>query len=412
MMKARSFVSAGLLCCLVVGPIACGGNPDDSNSDDLAVDGDADGNTGDDFGTDTGGGSGQEQLDGGTKDLTGDQVDAIKNAQCSGYNGEAEPAPAILQFVVDVSLSMQERAPGGGGSKWDVTRRALLDAIDGLPASMAVGLQLFPTAESDSACVTDDGRVAIDQLGPAGSAHRNALAQMINGANLYIGTPTHDAYHIALEESLKPYGGEGKKFMLLITDGAPTQSINCSGLDSNGVPTEPIVDEIRGASGEGVGTFIIGSPGSEASMTGEDMRPWLSEAAREGGTAQANCSDTGPTYCHFDMSAEPNFAGALTDGLREITGSVSNPCSFEIPSDAPTGTTIDPNKTNVIIEWSSGSAALIIRDDQGDCSEGWRVASNGQLELCGGTCDRIKGDASARVTLSFGCASGEIPDFE
>lgn len=404
----RRVLSIAFFSALAIAPVACGGDP--PAADDLDVgDGDGDG-SGDDLGTD-GGTPGGPPLDGGTKELTPQQVDQIKNAECSGYNGEAEPAPAILEFIVDVSGSMRDPAPGGGGSKWDVTRAALLDALDGLSASMAVGLQLFPTAEPGPMCVESVGTVGIEQLGAPGSAHRRDLADRINRAPLYNCTPTHDGYRFALTQSLEPYAGEGKKFMLLITDGAPTLSLDCMGDGRTAEPTDPIVAEIAQAHGNGIGTFVVGSPGSERSTDGDDMRPWLSAAAREGGTPRADCSDSGPTFCHFDMSAETDFATALTEGLRDITGSVSNPCSFEIPSDAPSGT-IDASKTNVIIEWGSAAPELVIRDDQGDCSEGWRVADNGQLELCGATCDRIKNDAAARVTLSFGCMSGEVPEFE
>jgi hypothetical protein len=31
--------------------------------------------------------------------------------------------------VIDTSSSMNQAAPGGGGSKWDVTKAALLDAV-------------------------------------------------------------------------------------------------------------------------------------------------------------------------------------------------------------------------------------------------------------------------------------------
>jgi hypothetical protein len=404
-MKSTKFLASALVCSAVIGPIACGGQ--EASTDDLAL-GDDNGSI--DPGSD-GSPSGGETLNGGTKTLTGDQVNAIKNAECSGYTGEAEPAPAILQFVVDVSGSMRAAAPGGGGSKWDVTRAALLRAIDDLPASMAVGLQLFPTAEPPGTCVDGSGSLAIDQLGPAGSAHRTALEDRISRANLYNSTPTHDAYQFAIEQSLKPYGGEGKKFMLVITDGAPTLALGCEGNAMDEVETAPIVAEVTAAAAAGIGTFVVGSPGSERSMADNDMRPWLSAAAREGGTPRPGCSDSGPTYCHFDMSAEPNFAQALADGLRNITGSVSNPCSFDVPSDAPNGTTIDAKETHIIVESSSG-AALIVRDDTGDCTEGWKLAANGQIELCQATCDRVKGDTSARVTLSFGCAAGEIPGIE
>src|SRR5688572_9440293 len=107
-----------------------------------------------------------------------------------------------------------------------------------------------------------------------------------------------------------PYTASGnQKFMLLITDGAPTMSEGCNGGDGdNGqvqdMPTEPIIAEIAGAYAQGIRTFLIGSPGSEESAeeTGGDMRPWLSRAAVESGTDEAGCAVDGPNFCHMDMT--------------------------------------------------------------------------------------------------------------
>src|SRR5262245_16353202 len=51
---------------------------------------------------------------------------------CAGESAGAEIAPAVLQLVVDTSGSMDDDAPGARSSKWDVTRNAVLAAIDGM----------------------------------------------------------------------------------------------------------------------------------------------------------------------------------------------------------------------------------------------------------------------------------------
>ena len=118
---------------------------------------------------------------------------------------------------------------------------------------------------------------------------------------------------------MRPFMTSASRFMLLITDGAPTLADGCIGDPPDVVDTQPIIDEIAGAEGEGIRTFIIGSPGSERnSMTGGDMRPWLSRAAMEGGTAAPSCTENGPNYCHMDMTQEPDFAAALTGDIRGL----------------------------------------------------------------------------------------------
>src|SRR5260221_612179 len=122
-------------------------------------------------------------------------------------------------------------------------------------------------------------------VGGAGPLQRTAVdasLQAIMPASL---TPTHDAYKSALDSGLSPYMTTANKFMLLITDGAPTMSLGCISGTTGGrrggntmdMPTAPIIAAIAGAKAMNIRTFIIGSPGSQMSSPGGmDMRPWLS----------------------------------------------------------------------------------------------------------------------------------------
>jgi hypothetical protein len=302
-----------------------------------------------------------------------------------------------------------------------VTHDALSQAIDTLPASVSAGILYYPNRDTGSsttarpvdACVRVDAMVPIGVLGNANSAQRSDLQSSLDDADVNSYTPTHDAYSYALENSLLPYQAQANKFMLLITDGAPTMSRGCIGgrMDRNtavmDAPTAPIVDEIAGAFAQGIRTFLIGSPGSEESSQGNgDMRPWLSEAAQKGGTAKAGCQVDGPDFCHMDMTQEPDFAQALVDGLAAVVGQIIDTCTFAVPP-APTGQTVDPSLTTLIVQTSSG-ATLVLPDDTGDCTEGWKFNASGQVELCPATCDRVKGDASATVQLMFGCSVDQV----
>jgi len=353
--------------------------------------------------------------DGGSIDLTQQEVDAIADSACAGWSTEGENLPAVLQLVVDVSGSMEDPAPGGNGSKWDVTRNALEEAVAALPDSVSIGILYYPnqeTGESDSArevsaCVNVDELVPIDMLG----TNRGDVNQSLQDARTGDLTPTHDAYRFALAQSLIPYQTSYRKFMLLITDGAPTMSKDCVGQTGDGVmdmPTQPIIDEVSGASAAGIKTFLIGSPGSEeSSESNTDMRPWLSRAAVAGGTAEAGCQEAGPNFCHMDMTQEPNFATALAEGLATVVGQVVDSCTFAIPA-PPDGQTINGDQTNLIINWTDGTSSLILPDTTGDCSEGWQFSGNDQVTLCAASCDAVQADAGARVQLTFGCTTDEV----
>jgi hypothetical protein len=412
---------------LAILPAGCG------SSKDSQVDGSGN-NTGSGggpnitVGGESGNGSGLTgSHDGGTVTLTADQVKMITSSACTGWTSEGENLPAALELVIDTSGSMDDPAPGSTRrnpkSKWDVTRDALISAIAGLPASVSLGATYFPnkdtgdstTARDVSACVNTKTVVPMAVLGPAGSMQRTVMDASLQAIRPNSYTPTHDAYKYALTNGLEPYKTTANKFMLLITDGAPTMRLGCINDIAPGTmgnvkdqPTAPIIAEIAGAKMMNIRTFIIGSPGSQmSSQGGMDMRPWLSAAATAGGTATAGCSDMGPTFCHLDMTEAPDFGAALTAGLASIAGQVVDSCTFTIPP-PPSGQSIDPNLTNLIITSASGASKLVLPDNMGACTEGWQFDGTDKVVLCSQTCSEVKADTGAHVQLVFGCSTDQV----
>jgi hypothetical protein len=430
-------------------------------SDDFGDDGIAPG---------SGGGPAMVQ-NGGHRPLTPDEVKALTSAECSQFDAPVEPQAPVIELVVDISQSMRwdvygcepeacncapgsntmcaDAASGGGGSggggsggggfgvppvqccpdgdrpasvalptqsKWDQFLPAILSALEGIPDNAAVGMQLFPTKDAtmggipggNSACADATGRVAIAPMGPAGSAQRLALADMVSitTGQLKLGTPTHDGLASGQKE-LAAFTGPGKKFLLLITDGEPTQELGCG---ASSVPpsgdtrlTAPIISAIEGWAAAGIGTFVVGSPGSEVSQNGDDMRPFLSKAAQVGTTGPMGCMiDTAP-YCHFDTTSSPDFAAALKEGLAKITELVNDPCVLQVP-DPDSGDELDKEQTSVILNSPTSGATLIQRDDSpADCTQGWTWSGEKTIQLCPASCEQVKADVGAEVNASFGC---------
>jgi hypothetical protein len=204
-----------------------------------------------------------------------------------------------------------------------------------------------------------------------------------------------------------PYRGGGNRFMLLITDGAPTFGLQCTGTglpNQNPLPpTQPIIDEVFAVRNEGVRSFLIGSPGSEPA------RSWMSEAAVMGGTARSGCSLGGPDYCHIDLTEEADFAAALNAALARILGQIVS-CSFELPSPPP-GEELNLSQINVIYSPGNGAPEeLIGRDDSSACSDGWQLDSSDRVVLCPAACERVQSDPGGRVELLFGCDTTVIDD--
>jgi hypothetical protein len=239
-------------------------------------------------------------------------------------------------------------------------------------------------------------------LGPADGDHREAVRQSIENVQLETSTPTYDAFNHALNFGLLPADLPGEKFMLLITDGQPTLAQGCQNENDNfqAVDPDPIVDLVDEAWQQDIQTFLIGSPGSE------DNRPWMSLAAVLGGTAWDGCELNGPDYCHMDMTEATNFSDALRQGLGAIIGALST-CAYSFP-DPPAGRTIDADEINVVVG-SDDSNTLIVRDDIGDCSEGWQLTADNRILLCPTTCADVQIDPNVTLNITFGCESLNLP---
>jgi hypothetical protein len=352
----------------------------------------------------------------GSGEIPPETAESLRQKACTGWANEPELLPSVLELVVDTSLSMDERPSGSRETKWEITRAALETALDSLPPTTSLGVLYYPGMETSagepedeprdvSACVNVDAMIPIDLLGDAGSGQRQTVEGSLTDAGPDGSTPTHDAYRYAYENGMVPYRGGGNRFMLLITDGAPTFALECtgSGLPNDPSPTQPIIDEVFRVRNEGVRTFLIGSPGSEPGRT------WMSEAAVLGGTARSGCSVDGPEYCHIDLTEEVDFAAALNAALARILGQIVA-CSFELPAPPP-GQELNLSQINVIYSpGSGGEEELIGRDDSPDCTEGWQLDTNNQVVLCPATCERVQSDARGQIELLFGCDSTVIDD--
>lgn len=336
--------------------------------------------------------------DGMTTPITPDQA-------CATSSATADAVPAVVQMVVDTSGSM-EWAPGLDGfpaflepSKWDITAAALKDAVAGLSASVAVGVSFYPETSADSSCILNRVALPIALLGDPDSAQRRNFSAAIDDVYPQGGTPTHAAFVFGAE-TVAASALAGRKFVLLITDGVPTYTLECGGDGQEAVENAPLIEAVTDAyaSADAISTFVIGSPGSE------DARGDLSKMATAGGTATPGCSDNGPDYCHLDMATADDFAAALAAGLQEIAGRISS-CEYAVP-EAPDGKSIDPRQVNVLYTQGDGSMKSIPQDATGTCESGWMYdtpSAPSKITLCGSDCAAVTADQGAKIELIFGC---------
>jgi hypothetical protein len=430
-MKARTLVSLASLAPLALLALACGAkdeNKGTAGSGAAKSSGGAGGSgatggtgiipvTGGTNGTGTGGTDGTTGGTNGTSGGPAKTPDELIASECAGWSSEPELLPIVLMLVVDTSASMNDRPNGSQSSKWDITRSALGTALDSMPATASVGVLYFPnmnTSGSDVArpinqCVNIDAMIPIAALGDAGSQQRNTIATSLTNTRPQGSTPTHDAYDYAYQNGMVASKLTGNRFMLLITDGAPTLKQGCQGggMPNTPQPTAPIIAEILSTRQAGVRSFIIGSPGSE-SVNNVDVRPWLSEAAVDGGTARSGCSLYGPDYCHIDLSQGADFAGQLNAALARILGLITS-CTFDVPATGKDGQPVVKDQVNVIYTPGGGEAVIVGRDDATDCQDGWQFDADGRVVLCPNTCATAQNDPNGKVQLVFGCDSIDTP---
>jgi hypothetical protein len=325
----------------------------------------------------------------------------------AGYCGCTELAQKtpLLYLVLDRSGSMAQPFAGTTRRKWDVVTSALLDLSSGalrkLGTRVTVGATTFPGA---TACAAG-AEVFAPALG--GDITYRGLATLLDSVSPIGGTPTASTL-TAVRTRLK--GLPTPAYVLLATDGGPNcahtpcsaatcednidglsygkqpcdASFNCC--DPSKVPATPgdewsnCVDQsntvlaISSLFGDGVKTFVVGVPGSEAYAS------ILDAMADAGGTARTG---TGP---HYYAAADPT---ELSAALSAIAAKVVTTCTITLADVPP-----DALSTNVLLDGD------VIPQDPVD---GWTWGpGRTSVILHGASCDRVNTGVSS-IQVATGC---------
>jgi hypothetical protein len=323
---------------------------------------------------------------------------------CTDQFATATARSPVIQFVVDTSGSMNwvpgtEQAPTAGEqSKWDITAAALRTAIAAMPSDAAVGVTYYPNlVGDDSSCYAPD---VAPPIAPLTDAQRQLIQTAIDAQRPIGGTPTEAAYDFGVKQ-LQAATFDGPRFLLLMTDGIPTFTVDCGGDGRTRVDAAPLIAKVAAHfKNDEISTFVIGSPGSE------DARDELSQMASVGGTGTPGCSNSGPEYCHFDMTQEPDFSVALNAALKQITQSTLA-CDYAVPS-APNGLRLDYDQVSVVVESGAAQVREFTRAN-GSCDSGWQYSEDRKsIHLCSATCTDLQAllatDPNSTVRVKFGCS--------
>jgi hypothetical protein len=389
-------------------------------------------------------GSGGAELTGGTS--TGGRGTGVGGAggqtngsagACANENSRTVAVPPVIEFAIDVTGSMADQRaypndPTNTATKWQEMQRILPGVFQSFPADWAVGVSYF--RKPDNGCFVGDQSVPIDVLSAAQQAAISASVQRRGpkgtttaADNVQGATPTLAAWRFALSQltgwSNPAFTGSARS-VVLVTDGVPT--VNADGCTYVNPITQAEYDqEIATVQSEGqaagVETYVIGVLGSE-NPQGATYDPMfmLSLWAIAGGTGKPGCapqsgvpnaSTVNPrgTYCHFDLTANPDFATGLVSALTEIArGQIS--CTYQVPPPPSDGRIFDLENIAVTYSPGSGTPRNLGKASSSACQDGqWYVSqtdSSGNpstLELCPDTCATAKADPGAQVTVTFTC---------
>jgi von Willebrand factor type A domain len=329
----------------------------------------------------------------------------LGDAGCATATVQAKRQPVYLLFVQDGSDSMNQQ------NKWT----ALVPALASIFAKMqsaadpgvAVGLILFPGAGAPYPGSAD---VPLAFVSPAQASALNARL----AAGLSLGTPTHAALmggYSELEsfQPKAPLDPGGKKIVVLITDGVPTD--DCANLlGVGGYTNNPCVElaamKLKEAGPQGpIETFVIGVGDFPSSDTTQFDPGFVGNVAQAGGTGASTCnpdeaSSTGD-LCYFEI--DPSKAQSASQlqmefetALDAIRGQVTS-CSFPIASNGLGQA--DPTKVNVEI-----GTQTILQDPK----NGWTYDNPmhpTEITLHGTACATASNSLTAKVSIVLGCAT-------
>ena len=336
----------------------------------------------------------------------------LGNAGCATASSEAKRQPVYLLFVLDGSGSMDQ------DNKWT----AVVPALQSIFAQMAsagdtgigAGLIVFsdtndPTTGSGPYPSTADIPIAL-----VDKTHQTALDMRLGGMPQN-GTPTHAALTGGYSE-LEPFTpsaplqGGGKKVLVLITDGVPTDDCMSipflSSYASNACIVQAGTELTQPAPKGPIDTFVIGvgnfAAGSFFGLGGIDPS-FLGNLAHAGGTGGSKCNPSETTstsdLCYFEIDPSTAPTASMLQqkfetALNAIRGQVVS-CTYPLQSSNLNN--VDPTLVNVEVDGKT-----ILQDPK----NGWTYdnpTKPTEIILHGAACTAAETNLTAKVAIVLGC---------
>ncbi len=375
-------------------------------------------------GTDDGGGESLSSDAGDFSNLFGGGDSAVSmgvplgDAGCATAMSQVQRSAVYLLFVLDGSGSMKQE------NKWAAVVPALTDIYSQMSAEADPGLAAGLVVFSDSLDTSKGAGVypttADVPMAYVSAAQNTALAQRLSGQpGGGGGTPTDTALtggydYLETFQAKAPLTAGGKKVLVLITDGAPTDGCNVVSSTVSGYASNACVvlagQKLMEAAPKGpIETFVVGVGDfpSAAAITFDPS--FLGYVAQAGGTGPASCNPSENSMtsdlCYFEIDPSKSATASqlqqeFEKALNTIRGEVVS-CNFPIQMSGLGS--IDPAKVNVEI---GGKTVLQ------DPNNGWTYdnpQSPTEITLHGAACAQAKGNLTEKVSVVLGCQTQTAP---
>jgi von Willebrand factor type A domain len=286
--------------------------------------------------------------------------------------------PGTLVVVFDQSDSMNQKFTSGDGGpsgpKYQVAEDALVAALTPSETNLDVGAIFFPTANPST---TSTCTATVDPIGTPPQIPIEPGTTFLtdftghfsaSGWKLILGTPTTAALDQADTALAGPGPANGKRAVIILTDGAPT----CEGdAGTNGL-LAPVQDMFS----RGIKTYAVGLPGSAGAAT------LLNEIASAGGTS---------TYY------SPADQASLQTALANIASQTVDQCTVTLSPAPP-----DPSLVYLIVTDAAHPNGEVIPEVSDAGADGWILSGN-TATLTGAVCANAKAGMYSSINFVYGC---------
>ena len=291
------------------------------------------------------------------------------------------------------------------GKKWLAVRGALLAFFDAAKAKadprFGLGMYLFGSDKPKPNNAWDVEPAFVDD------AQLTKLRTRIlpdnyptSGGTPLFGAITNQAPLLTAFAPKAPLEANGKRVLLVVTDGAATDG------------KQNAVNAVTGllAGTPSITTFVIGV--GEPTVADESVydEKFLSKLAHSGGAAPSGCNPDWDgqapvgTPCHFQVTPGQKTAAQIQTEMSAAIDSIAakvQSCELALNKTS----SIDPAKVNVVFVDGSTKESQVPKDP----ANGWSYDSEAdpsKVILHGTACAALKADPAAKVTIVIGCPTG------